>query len=35
MKRAHRKVHIFIWLLVPFALAAILWVATNIHGSQL
>ena len=33
MKRAHRKAHAFIWLILPLAFAAIIWVATNIHGS--
>jgi len=35
MKRAHRKVHTLIWLSVPFAFAAIIWLAANIHGTQL
>ena len=33
MKRAHRKAHAFIWLILPVAFAAIIWVATHIHGS--
>ena len=33
MKRAHRKAHAVIWLVLPLAFAAIIWVATNIHGS--
>ena len=35
MKRAHRKVHTLIWLIIPFVFAAIIWLATNIHGTQL
>ena len=35
MKRAHRKVHKFIWLTIPFAFVAVIWLATHIHGTQL
>ena len=33
MKRIHRKAHALIWFILPVAFAAIIWVATNIHGS--
>ena len=33
MKRAHRKAHAVIWLVLPLTFAAIIWVATNIYGS--
>ncbi|MFB9374477.1 hypothetical protein ACFFUB_10960 [Algimonas porphyrae] len=34
MKRAHRKAHRAIWILLPLILLAILWIGFSAHGTD-
>lgn len=33
MKRAHRKTHHFVWIMLPVVLLVTIWLGFSIHGS--